>query len=289
MGPPNAAPSFPAAALWLFALLPSRRLMSAFSLAAMAVCSSSMATASPTAPARLYIGYYVEDAANNPEDPTVGGVLLKVPPHGGRFSGLMPFSFIGCEAGMDIGTVGGTRVGTDLRGEWKGKVDGAAVGGRFGGRYDAGTDRISGDFDNAAGKTSVDAGDCSYFVAARGSYTLLGSAGNIPSSFTATLSEGARPRISWPSLGREVYYRVQVFDENCVLADPADASCFKGEALTERKHADFPGDFPLSRPLTLPGPYLILLTAIDGGTGQMAGFSALRAVLSPNLAQPHPG
>src|SRR5699024_5427799 len=119
------------------------------------------------------------------------------------------FSFIGCEAGMDIGTVGGTRVGTDLRGEWKGKVDGTAVGGRFGGRYDAGTDRISGDFDNAAGKTKVDAGDCSYFVAARGSYTLFGSTGNIPPAFTATVSEGARPRISWQSLGREVYYRVQ--------------------------------------------------------------------------------
>lgn len=282
METPNAAASFPSLAMRLRASLPSRRLMSGFSLAAMAVCSSSMAAASPPTPSKLYLGYYVEDAANNPEDPTVGGVLLKLPADGGRFAGLMPFSFFGCEAGMDTGSVGGMRAGTDLQGEWKGRVDGTAVGGRFAGRYDPKADRIAGNFENAAGKTRIERGDCSYFVAARGSYTLFSTAANVPPSFTATVSDGARSRLSWPALGRNVYYRVQIFDEGCVLADTADASCFRGEALTERAHADFPADFPLSRPLALPGPYLILLTAIDGGSGRMAGFSARRAVLSPN-------
>lgn len=230
------------------------------------------------APAKLYVGYYAEDSNDNPEDPTVGTVILRIPEPDQSFSGLMSFSFFGCMPGADVGTVRGTRSPAHLNGKWVGTVDGVAVGGAFTGDYSAAEDSFTGRFGNAGGKKRVTAKNCSYYVAGAGSYKLFGSMTNQPADFVATATAGSEPKLSWSSPGGDVHYRVQRFDEQCLIRSAADLSCFVAEALTDGRSVKYPADFPLARAPRLPGKLLALVTAIDS-EGRFAGLSALRMIL----------
>lgn len=66
----------------------------------------------------FYIGYYQEDPARNPEDPTAGVLFLCLPEGDGSFQGQFLFSFVGCTGGMDLGMVQGNKTGTSLSGNW---------------------------------------------------------------------------------------------------------------------------------------------------------------------------
>ena len=168
---------------------------------------------------QVYIGYYVEDAANNPEDPTVGAMLVRLPSGDASFAGQMPFSYAGCSAGADIGAISGTRTGTSLSGNWTGMLDGNAVGGGYSGNYDAANDRYSGTYANSAGKQVIAAGPCSYFVAAQGSWRLFGGAASEPAGFALTATNSTTPTIAWSGVGAGLAYTVRVFDYDCLNAD----------------------------------------------------------------------
>lgn len=227
------------------------------------------------ATSNLHFGYYREDAGNNPEDPIAGGLFVKIPAADAAFSGLMPFSYIGCTAGTDVGSVTGSRSGTSLSGNWSGTVDGVAVGGSFTGTYDPATDSFTGSWTNAAGKVRVTVGSCSYHVAALGTYKLHRSPTSDPPGFAINVSGGTSPTISWTSIGANALYFTRVFDEDCLNVNPSDAACFRGEAMTTRLAVAYPAGFPGASALVSGVNYLVLVTGQDP-SGTFLGFSISR-------------
>jgi len=227
---------------------------------------------------KLYVGYYTEDPVNNPEDPTVGSLLLAIPNpfDNTTFAGLMPFSYTGCLAGADIGTISGTRSKSSISGNWTGTVDNVSVGGSYAGTYDAATDSFSGSYTNAAGKVRFGNNTCGGFIAGVGTWKVFGTTTNQPASFIATVTSGTAPRFSWPSLGSETVYGIRVFDEDCLTANVSSATCFKGETLTSGLTAQYPLEFPGASALVAGGHYLALVAGQSTTTGALLGFSSLR-------------
>ncbi len=230
--------------------------------------------------AKLYIGYYQEDATNNPEDPTLGALMFSVPGSSGAFAGQMPFSYAGCTAGVDLGVIRGSRSGASLAGTWSGSLDGTSVGGAFSGGYDAAADSFSGSYTNSAGKLRVAVGACAYFVAAGGSFKVYGSAASDPAGFTLAATATTTPTLSWTSRGAGVLYTARVFDHACLVADASNAACFLGEATTAGMSAAFPATFPGASALTVGSRYLAVVTAQSGST--FAGFAS--ALFTPATA-----
>lgn len=223
---------------------------------------------------RLYVGYYLEDLVNNPEDPEPGTLVAYLPAGDGSFQGLMPFSYAGCRDGIDVGVINGTRRGNTLDGAWAGSVDGVAVGGDYDGNYDALSDQFSGTYTNSAGKVPVSGpGDCQYHVAAYGSWRLYGGTVATPSNFIAGSTGGTSPTWSWPSLGGTVFYLVRVLDEGCLLAGVANGSCLVGEGQTLLTQIAYPAEFDGASPLQAGRRYIVAVHAIDASTWQQVGFT----------------
>lgn len=223
---------------------------------------------------KQYVGYYQEDAANNPEDPMPGTLIVNLPADTGAFEGLMPFSYIGCSGGADVGAVGGTRSASALNGSWSGTVDGVAVGGGYTGTYDGLTDQFSGSYTNAGGKVPISGpDDCHYSVAALGTWTLYGSTVSLPANFSLASTPGLAPTWSWPSLGGTVYYIVRVFDQACLAKTASNAACMMGEGQTLLTHIDYPAEFPQAKPLVAGGSYLLAVHAVDAANWHQVGFT----------------
>ncbi len=221
----------------------------------------------------LYVGYYVEDAANNPEDPTIGAVLIRLPSSDGSFAGQMPFSYAGCASGSDVGTIAGNRSGNTFAGQWTGTMDGSAVGGSFGLTADVSNGTYSGSYANTAGKQAISVGACSYYVAAQGTVKLFPVDSSSPTGFVISVSSAATPTLSWPSLGNGVVYTLRVFDEACVQNNPSDAACFKGEVTTTALNVVLDSSWGL----TAGARYRAVVTAQQAGGG-FAGFSTVTFV-----------
>lgn len=221
----------------------------------------------------LYVGYYVEDASNNPEDPTIGAVLMRLPATNGSFSGQMPFSYAGCVSGVDVGGISGSRTGSNYAGNWAGTMDGSAVGGSFDLTADTSGGTYSGTYTNAAGKQSISVGSCSYYVAARGTVKLYPSDTSTPTSFVLSAGTGLPPTLSWPSLGTGIRYSIKVFDETCLQNNPSNASCFKGETTT----TSLSTILDASSGLVAGTRYRAVVTA-QQSTGEFAGFATITFV-----------
>lgn len=228
------------------------------------------------AAAGLYVGYYAEDAASNPEDPTVGALLFSLPQADGAFSGQMPFSYAGCTAGIDTGVISGTRSGDTISGSWSGVLDeSASVGGTLEASYDAALGGFSGSFTNAAGKQAVAVGNCSYYVAASGSFQVWNALTSQPASFALSVGAGTSPAFSWTSLGDGVVYTVRLFDDACVRATPGNVLCFLGEATTTALSAAYPAAFAGASALQAGTAYLAIATGQDGSSGAFKGFASI--------------
>ncbi|MEK8031076.1 hypothetical protein AACH06_09645 [Ideonella sp. DXS29W] len=223
---------------------------------------------------KLYVGYYLEDPVNNPEDPTPGTMILRLPPDTGAFEGQMPFSYVGCMGGADVGTVKGTRSAAGLEGNWTGTVDNVAVGGNYTGTYDAAHDEFRGTYQNSGGKVHVQAGDCHHDIAALGTWKLFGSGTtNTPSDFVVNSTGGVKPTWSWRSLGSTVFYLVRVFDQDCLNESVTSVECMMGEAETAGTQVAYPSAFPDAKPLVAGTSYLIAVHAVNVVDRQQVGFS----------------
>lgn len=223
---------------------------------------------------KLYVGYYLEDPVNNPEDPTPGTMILRLPPDAGAFEGQMPFSYVGCMGGADIGTVNGTRSAAGLAGSWTGTVDSVAVGGDYNGSYEAAHDEFSGTYKNSGGKVHVEAGSCHHDIAALGTWKLFGAGTtNTPSDFVVSSSGSTTPTWSWRSMGSTVFYLVRVFDQDCLNASVTSAECMMGEAETAGTQVAYPSAFPGAKSLVAGTSYLIAVHAVNAGDRQQVGFS----------------
>jgi len=223
---------------------------------------------------KLYVGYYQEDPTNNPEDPTPGTLIARLPPESGAFEGQMPFSYVGCMGGADVGTINGTRSTSGLDGDWTGTVDSVAVGGAYRGTYDAGADEFSGTYTNAGGKVHVSGGsDCAHDIAALGTWKLFGGSTNSPSDFVISSSGGTTPTWTWPSQGATVYYLVRVFDHACLNESVTSSQCMMGEGQTLLPRIQYPAEFPSAKPLKDGGSYLVAVHAVNALNARQVGFS----------------
>jgi hypothetical protein len=229
----------------------------------------------PAGPAEgtLFVGYYVEDAGNNPEDPTIGAVLMRLPSVDGSFAGQMPFSYAGCAAGSDVGAIAGNRSGNTFAGQWNGTMDGSAVGGAFGLMADVSDGTYSGSYTNTAGKQVIAVGACSYYVAARGTVKLFPVDSSSPAAFVISVSSTTALTLNWPSLGSGVVYTLRVFDEACVQNNPSDAACFKGEVTTNALNVVLDSSWGL----TAGARFRAVVTA-QQATGAFAGFATVTFV-----------
>ncbi len=227
------------------------------------------------------MGWYEEDPDNNPEDPTVGALFMRVPAANGNYTGLMPFSYVGCSAGVDVGSISGTRTDNALAGNWAGTLDGVDVGGSFSADFTDGSSpaRFDGTFSNDAGKQPIVAGPCSYYMAAQGRFRLFDAPASEPAgvavSFSAT---NTTPTISWAGVTAGATTTLRVFDEAC-LETLASAACYLGEATSTGTSLAYPEAFPAAQALTVGGRYLVMLTAQTAPTGpggRIAAFASTR-------------
>lgn len=165
-------------------------------------------TASPV-PGGLYVGYYQEDPATNPEDPTAGAFSLNLPTNDGSFSGSMYFTYVGCQT-SNVGAVVGTKSGLSLSGTWSGTVDALPQSGSYIGTYDTSTSTYSGTFTNAGGKQFRDLSPCiQYTIAPNGTWEMFAIDTHVPSSFTTTVTVRT---VSWSSIANAAFTLVYVLD-----------------------------------------------------------------------------
>lgn len=142
----------------------------------------------PTAPAGLYLGYYQENPQDNPEDPTAGAYIVKIPGANQPFSGSLSFTYVGCQT-ANIGTINGMREDARISGTWSGTLDGQPNGGRFAANYDSSSGGFLGSYDNAGGKQFRDLSPCiRYYIAADGRLDAFPVGTQVPNSFDVTVS-----------------------------------------------------------------------------------------------------
>lgn len=229
---------------------------------------------------RLYIGWYEEDPTSNPEDPTVGALAFRVPDGAGSFQGLMPFSYTGCAAGVDVGAISGQRNGNTLDGRWTGSLDGITVGGSYTGSFDAATASFGGSFANTAGKQPIVVPPCNYFMAPQGRFRVYDGLASEPAG--VALSFGNRstaPTIGWSGLPAGALVALRLFDEACLEADPGADRCFVGEGFGNGNRLAYPAAFAGAQALAVGRSYIVVLTAQTQTTGTgagLAGFASAR-------------
>lgn len=144
-----------------------------------------------TPPGGLYLGYYQEDAGNNPEDPTVGAFFLNLPSADVAYNGSMFFTYLGCQS-SNVGTVTGVKAGGNLSGTWSGTVDGTAIAGPYSGTYSAATASYAGTYSNSGGKVHIDIPGCiTYDVAALGTWEMFSVEQSVPADFSVSIAGNA--------------------------------------------------------------------------------------------------
>jgi len=121
---------------------------------------------------QLYIGYYTEDKATNPEDPTTGSLYLNIPKNNGTFSGSMSFSYVGCQT-SNVGSISGNKTSNTLTGNWSGTIDGTSQNGVYTGSLNSTDGYYTGDYNVSAGKQHITVDNCiDYFIAPKGKWYL---------------------------------------------------------------------------------------------------------------------
>ncbi len=176
----------------------------------------------PTNGYRLYLGYYMEDPQNNPEDPTTGGLIACIPDGNGTFRSQFVFSYYGCQGGIDKGDISGNRSGNNINGNWNGNVDGRSVGGSFTGQYNNGA--FSGTWTNSGGKLQVQVGSCNYYVAGNGTWVLY-QLDSDNGGLNINVS-GNPPTISWNNNIQNVGgFLVSVYDKSCMYSKVSLSDC----------------------------------------------------------------
>nr|WP_315396790.1 hypothetical protein [uncultured Duganella sp.] len=174
---------------------PRTLFVSRWLLAASALLAGAPAVAAaPAAPGGLYVGYYQEDPATNPEDPTPGAFVLNLPENDATFDGAMFFTFVGCQS-SNVGAVKGSKAGYALSGTWSGNIDNSAQSGPYQGSYDPATGYYKGVYSNSAGKQFKDIPGCiKYYIGPNGSWEMFAVERNQPAGFKVDISAS---KVSW--------------------------------------------------------------------------------------------
>lgn len=172
--------------------------LSLFAATLLALASTyAVAADTPTAPGGLYVGYYQEDPRTNPEDPTPGAFVLKLPEGDAPFDGAMFFTFVGCQ-NSNVGKVKGAKAGTALKGTWAGNVDNSPQSGPYSGTYDPVTGYYKGVYFVSGGKQFKNIEGCiQYHIGPNGTWEMFRVGQNQPAAFKVNVSGSS---VSWPAV-----------------------------------------------------------------------------------------
>ncbi len=136
-------------------------------------CVSGLTCATSAVPGGLYVGYYNEDPTNNPEDPTIGALYMRLPQGNSAFSGNMYFTYSGCQ-NQNVGTITGNKNQLSLAANWSGTIDNLAQSGTMTGQFQPALGIYQGTYTNAGGKQFRDLSPCVvYYIAAFGAWELF--------------------------------------------------------------------------------------------------------------------
>jgi hypothetical protein len=244
----------------------SRYLLAAVTAAVLSACGGGGGEAQGTAPGGLYVGYYQEDAVNNPEDPMPGSYYLQLPEGNASFAGEMSFTYIGCQT-SNVGTVSGNKNGVALDGNWTGTVDGTPVGGPYTGRYDAAGQRYSGTYRNAGGKVHISGCDnFEYDVAALGTWEMFPVESRSPADFTISVAGG---NVNWTAVAGVSRWLASVYD---VARTTTGSNAVTQQALFNAAQRTVP---LASLGLTTGRAYVLAITAFNS-SNQRVGYTSLR-------------
>lgn len=217
------------------------------------------------APGDIYLGYYREDPATNPEDPTIGALYLTLPKSDEAFSGAMFFTYVGCQS-SNVGRLEGRKSGAGLAGEWSGTVDGTAQHGHFSGSA-AAEGVYAGVYDVAGGKQHVEIPNCiSYYIAPKGTFELFVPGRAEPAGTAVSLQNGMA---RWPSAAGAVMTLVFVLD--------ADKAAGTGNAVVWQTL--LPGNLSsadLAAARLKSGGHYVLAVASVGGRFERLSFASTR-------------
>ena len=196
---------------------------------------SRVASAAETAPSEpLYVGYYKEDPVDNPEDPTIGALYLKLPLKTGVFTGNMSFTYVGCQT-SNVGTISGAMTGDELQGTWTGTTDGTLQHGDFIGRRTAPRDVFAGDYNVAGGKQHIVVPGCiEYYVASRGTFELFAAGTSEPSNFVISLLDRS---VSWAASAGTLMTLVSVLDPELAHAGQGNATVWQTLVMGDKHTA----------------------------------------------------
>lgn len=173
------------------------------------VSPAKEAPAQLSPPGGIYMGYYAEDPASNPEDAMLGAVVLTLPSGDAAFSGAMFFTYVGCQS-QNVGKVSGHKQGRSIQGSFAGAVDGRPQSGKLKASFQASTQGYAGSFTVDGGKQFVQVGNCiEYHIAPRGSFELFPATARVPADFTVS---APGDRVRWSPVASAAYALVSVVD-----------------------------------------------------------------------------
>jgi len=169
----------------------------------------SVAADTTPAPGGLYVGYYQEDPRTNPEDPTPGAFVLKLPEGDAPFDGAMFFTFVGCQH-SNVGKVKGTKSGNALKGTWAGNVDDSPQSGPYNGTYDPVAGFYKGVYFVSGGKQFKNIEGCiQYHIGPNGTWEMFKVGQNQPASFKVNVSGSS---VSWTAVPNGAMTLVYLLD-----------------------------------------------------------------------------
>ncbi|MDO8177768.1 MAG: hypothetical protein Q7T62_05945 [Undibacterium sp.] len=177
-----------------------------------------------SAPGGLYVGYFQEDPAGNPEDPEAGAFAVKIPEADGALSGSMYFTYVDCQS-RNAGSVAGSKTGNALAGTWSAIIDNSAQSGTFSGAYSSAGGAYAGVYVNADGKQFKNVAGClQHSLAANGSWAVFPVEQNQPSSFALSVAGTA---VSWTATAGSSSALVYVIDSTAALAGSSNSVVFQ--------------------------------------------------------------
>ncbi len=251
-------------------------------LAAALCLVATGAASAQAAPGGLYLGYYHEDRATNPEDAMPGAVHFALPEGDAAFSGTLFFTYVGCQS-ASLGAIEGTKAGLALAAQWSGPVDGTPQQGALQGTYDPAVGSYSGTYTVAGGKQFFNIPSCiSYYIAPGGTWEVFPVGVNSPPTFEVSLVGTVA---SWPAVAGGAEVLLSIIDTT-VAANPAGGNAVRWQAYFPSAITSY--DIGLAGQGLRPGDALSVATFDPAGKRLTFGSKALPAQGAPVVEFHHP-
>lgn len=168
-------------------------------------------------------------------------------------------------------------------------MDGNAIGGDFNGSSSSG-EVYSGSWTNSSGKVHVQIGECEYYVAPAGTWTLYGPG---KQDFNLSAQSGNPPTFSWDPVNQADYYLIGVFDPESACSQYNFSTTLMWLGATQKTAVTYgegyPGVLEISpdKPLGSGKTYVVLVAAVSGdATSGTIPANGIIAISRESFQQP---